>query len=98
MSINGRNNNPLNAWTFIYSPNVVSGQYLILEAVDEGLEVDIEQLVDSILGDVGEGARDEGSRVVECHVQPTEVLDRGIHHAFAVGFLKTAIRWGTQHW
>ena len=79
-------------------PKLASGQYLILEAVDKGLEVDIEQLVDRILGDVGEGARDEGSRVVEGHVQPTEVLDRGIHHAFAVGFLKTAIRWGTQHW
>ena len=72
------------------NPQIARRQYLILEAEDEGLEVDVHQLAQRILSHIGKCGRREDSRVVEGHVQPTERLDRGIYHAFAVGFLKCA--------
>ena len=67
--------------------------YLIFEAEDEGLEVDVYHLARRLNSNVDDCANLGGSRVVKGYVQPSELLHRSIHHALAVGFLQVAIFW-----
>ena len=66
--------------------------YLILKAEDEGLEVYVYHLARRLNSDVGKCAVLDGSRVVESHVQSSELFHRSIHHALAVCFLQVAFR------
>ena len=66
---------------------LTSLRYLILETPRKRLDVDVQEGVDCLIGDLRKRRGAVDTRVVERHVKRPELLDRGVHHHLAVGFL-----------